>query len=58
MYIKIGGKMSKVLYENNDLKLVESENIYFLYSKNMRVVFNEDCKIDRVCVTKKKYLRG
>lgn len=46
--------MSKVLYENEYLKLVESENIYFLVSdpEKMRVVFNENCKIDRVCVMK------
>lgn len=44
--------MSRVLYENSDLKLVESENHYFLVSDRMRVVFNEECKIDRVCVKK------
>ena len=45
-------KLSVVLYENDDLKLVESENHYFLVSENMRVVFNSECKIDRVCVKK------
>lgn len=45
-------KMSKVLFENEDLKLVESENHYFLVSDNMRVVFDSECKIDRVCVVK------
>ena len=46
--------MSKVLYENESLKLVESENIYFLVSDadRMRVVFDENCKIDRVCIRK------
>lgn len=44
--------MSKVLYENDNLKLVESENHYFVVSDNMRVVFNSECKIDRVCIEK------
>lgn len=45
-------KLSVVLFENDDLKLVESENHYFLVSDKMRVVFNSECKIDRVCVMK------
>lgn len=46
--------MSKVLYENDSLKLVESENTFFLVGdpEKMRVVFDENCKIDRVCVRK------
>lgn len=47
-------KISKVLYENDDLKLIESENIYFLESdsRKMRVVFDGECRINRVCVVK------
>ena len=46
--------MSVVLYENESLKLVESENTYFLIAneEKMRVVFNENCKINMVCVEK------
>ena len=46
--------MSKVLFENGVLKLVESENNYFLTSdpELMRVVFDRDCRIDRVCIKK------
>ena len=46
--------MSKVLFENDSLKLVESENNYFLTSdpQLMRVVYDGDCQIDRVCIKK------
>ena len=46
--------MTRVLYENDVLKLVESLDIYFLVAdgERMRVVFDENCKIDRVCVKK------
>ena len=46
--------MSKVLFENDSLKLVESENNYFLTSdpQLMRVVYDCDCQIDRVCIKK------
>jgi hypothetical protein len=48
--------MSRVLFENENLKLVESENIYFLVADadRMRVVYNGECKIDRVCVAKRE----
>jgi hypothetical protein len=52
LIIWIGGLLSRILFENDDLKLVESENHYFLVSDNMRVVFNGECKIDRVMVKK------
>jgi hypothetical protein len=45
--------MSKIIFENDDLKIVESENHYFLVSENMRVVFDCECNIDRVCVKKR-----
>jgi hypothetical protein len=44
--------MSLVWFENDDLKLVESENHYFLVADNFRVVYDGECNIDRVCVKK------
>ncbi|MBP5421687.1 MAG: hypothetical protein J6Y78_04495 [Paludibacteraceae bacterium] len=46
--------MSEVLFENECLKLIESMNEYIIVSDNMRVVFNSECKIDRVCIEKCK----
>lgn len=45
--------MSEVLFENEDLKLVESVNNYVLVTdKKIRCVYDGECKIDRVCVVK------
>ena len=44
--------MSVVLFENDSLKVVESENHYFVVSDEIRCVFNDECKIDRVCIKK------
>ena len=44
--------MSKVLFMNDDLKLVESENHYFIVAKNFRIVYGAKCEVDRVCVKK------
>ena len=47
--------MSEVLYENDVLKVVESMGDYMIVSKNkIRCVYDDDCEIERVCVSKDK----
>jgi len=47
--------MSEVLYENDVLKVVESMGDYMIVSKNkIRCVYDGDCEIERVCVSKDK----
>ena len=51
--ISKGGIVSEVLFENDDLKIVESLNTYVMYSKKrIRCVYDGECNIRRVCVDK------
>lgn len=45
--------MSKILFKNDDLKVVESENHYVIVSDEIRCVYSEGCKSKRVCIKKK-----
>ena len=45
--------MSKVLYENKDLKLIESMSNYVVVANSkVRVVYDLDCVIKRICIDK------
>lgn len=45
--------MTVVLFENDDLKIIESMNSYVLFSeKSIRCVYDENCDIRRVCINK------
>ena len=46
--------MSKVLYENNKLKVVESMDEYIIVfdPHDVRIVFDDECKISRICLCK------
>ena len=46
--------MTEIVIDNKDLKLIENERAYVLYAKDMRVVFNEECEIDRIYVLKEE----
>lgn len=46
--------MTVVLFENDDLKIIESMNSYVLFSeKDIRCVYDGNCNIRRVCIEKK-----
>ena len=46
--------MTKVLFENEDIKLIENENSYVVVTdKLIRCTYSDKCRIDRLVVEKK-----
>lgn len=48
--------MSEVLYENDRLKVVESMDEYIIVFNpdDVRIVFDDECKVSRICICKKE----
>lgn len=48
--------MSKVLYENERLKLVESMDEYIIIFDldDVKIVFDDECKISKTCICKEE----
>jgi len=44
--------MTTILFENERLKLLENEQNYVLVAEDMRLVYDDECKVRWVCVGK------